>query len=58
MDSWVGKMMMLKAKLGSATNALRKIMPFMDEIDDPQTSEDLKRTKGMSLILRRRRQKI
>jgi arsenite-transporting ATPase len=38
-------MMMLKAKLGSATNALRKIMPFMDEIDDPQTSEDLKRTK-------------
>ena len=45
MDSWVGKMMMLKAKLGSATNALRKIMPFMDEIDDPQTSEDLKRTK-------------
>ena len=45
MDSWVGKMMMLKAKLGSATNALRKIMPFMDEIDDSQTSEDLKRTK-------------
>jgi arsenite-transporting ATPase len=38
-------MMMLKAKLGSATNALRKIMPFMDEVDDPQTSEDLKRTK-------------
>ena len=45
MDSWVGKMMMLKAKLGSATNALRKIMPFMDEVDNPQTSEDLKRTK-------------
>ena len=45
MDSWVGKMMMLKAKLGSATNALKKIMPFMDAVDDPQTSEDLKRTK-------------
>jgi arsenite-transporting ATPase len=45
MDSWVGKMMMLKAKLGGATNALRKIMPFMDAVDDPQTSEDLKRTK-------------
>ena len=45
MDSWVGKMMMLKAKLGTATNALKKIMPFMDAVDDPQTSEDLKRTK-------------
>lgn len=45
MDSWVGKMMMLKAKLGGATNALKKIMPFMDAVDDPQTSEDLQRTK-------------
>ena len=45
MDSWVGKMMMAKAKLGSATNALKKIMPFMDAVDNPQTSEDLKRTK-------------
>ena len=45
MDSWVGKMMMAKAKLGAATNALKKIMPFMDAVDDPQTSEDLKRTK-------------
>lgn len=45
MDSWVGKMMLAKAKLGSATNALKKIMPFMEAVDDPQTSEDLKRTK-------------
>ena len=45
MDSWVGKLMMAKAKLGSATNALKKIMPFMDAVDNPQTSEDLKRTK-------------
>ena len=45
MDSWVGKMMLLKAKLGTATNSLKKIMPFMDAVDDPQTSEDLKRTK-------------
>ena len=45
MDSWVGKMMMFKAKLGTATTALKKIMPFMDAVDDPQTSEDLKRTK-------------
>ena len=37
--------MMLKTKLGGATNALKKIMPFMDAVDDPQTSEDLKRTK-------------
>ena len=46
MDSWVGKLMMLKAKIGSATNALRKIIPFMDEIDNPQTSEDLKKPKN------------
>ena len=45
MDSWVGKMMMLKAKLGTATNALKKIMPFMDAVDDPQTSEDLKESE-------------
>ena len=45
MDSWVGKLMLAKAKLGTATNALKKIMPFMDAVDDPQTSEDLKRTK-------------
>ncbi|WP_432645428.1 ArsA family ATPase [Methanobrevibacter sp.] len=45
MDSWVGKMMMLKAKLSGVTNSLKKIMPFMDAVDDPKTSEDLKRTK-------------
>ena len=45
MDSWVGKLMLAKAKLGTATNALKKIMPFMEAVDDPQTSEELKRTK-------------
>ena len=45
MDSWVGRLMTVKAKLGSVTNNLKKIMPFMDAVDDPQTSEDLKRTK-------------
>ena len=45
MDSWVGRLMMVKTKLGSATNKLKKIMPFMDAVDDPQTTEDLKRTK-------------
>ena len=37
--------MMAKAKLGTATKKKKKIMPFMDAVDDPQTSEDLKRTK-------------
>ena len=45
MDSWVGRLMMVKTKLGSATNKLKKIMPFMDAVDNPQTTEDLKRTK-------------
>ena len=45
MDTWVGKLMMLKTRLGSALNSVKKIMPFMDAVDDPQTAEDLKRTK-------------
>ena len=45
MDSWVGKMMMIKAKLGSAANSLKNLIPFMDAADNPQTSEELKRTK-------------
>jgi len=45
MDSWVGKAMMAKAKLGSLANSLKNIMPFMDAVDNPQTAEDLKRTK-------------
>lgn len=45
MDSWVGKMMLIKTKLGSAANSLKNLIPFMDEADDPQTTEDLKRTK-------------
>ena len=45
MDSWVGKAMMAKAKLGSVANSLKNIMPFMDAVDNPQTAEDLKRTK-------------
>lgn len=45
MDSWVGKAMIAKAKLGSVANTLKSIMPFMDAVDDPKTAEDLKRTK-------------
>ena len=45
MDSWVGKMMLIKTKLGSAANSLKNLIPFMDAADDPQTTEDLKRTK-------------
>ena len=45
MDTWVGKLMMLKTKLGSTVNKLKKIMPFLEAADDPQTVEDLKRTK-------------
>ena len=45
MDSWVGKMMMIKAKLGSAANSLKNLIPFMDAADNPQTTEELKRTK-------------
>ena len=45
MDSWVGKIMLAKTKLGSVANSLKNILPFMDAVDDPQTTEDLKRTK-------------
>lgn len=46
MDSWVGKMMMIKAKLGSAANSLKNLIPFYGRLpDNPQTSEELKRTK-------------
>ena len=34
MDSWVGKMMMIKAKLGSAANSLKNLIPFMDAADN------------------------
>ena len=44
MESWVGKMMKAKAKIGAAANALKNIMPFMDG-DDGQTSRELEETK-------------
>lgn len=45
MDSWVGTMMKIKAKLGTAANSLKKIIPFMDAGDDIQSTEELERTK-------------
>ena len=44
MDSWVGKMINVKTKLGSLTSAFKNIIPFMDE-DDPQSTADLEETK-------------
>ena len=45
MDSWIGKIMLAKTKLGSFANSIKGILPFMDAVDNPQTTEDLKRTK-------------
>ena len=45
MDSWVGKLMTAKAKLGTAANALKNIIPFMDAADDLQSSKELEETK-------------
>ena len=45
MDSWVGKLMTAKAKLGSAANALKNIIPFMGADDDFQSSKELEETK-------------
>ncbi|WP_178647460.1 ArsA family ATPase [uncultured Methanobrevibacter sp.] len=45
MDSWVGKMMTIKAKLGETAKKLKNLIPFMDAGDDAQTTEDLERTK-------------
>ncbi len=45
MDSWVGKLMKVKAKLGSAANKLKNIIPFMDSDENVQSTEELERTK-------------
>ena len=44
MESWVGKMINVKTKLGSFTNAFKNLIPFMDG-DDPGATEDLEETK-------------
>lgn len=45
MDSWVGKLMKAKAKLGSAASKLKNIIPFMDADENVQSTEELERTK-------------
>jgi arsenite-transporting ATPase len=44
MDSWVGKMIKVKTKLGSLTSAFKNLIPFMGD-DDPQSTADLEETK-------------
>lgn len=44
MDSWVGRMIKIKTKLGSAAAALKNVIPFLDA-DDPKTTADLEATK-------------
>ena len=45
MDSWVGRLMKARATLGSAANALKNIIPFMDANQDAQTAKQLDDTK-------------
>lgn len=46
MDSWVGKMMKIKAKLGSAANAFKNVLPFMDADENIQSTKELEETKN------------
>ncbi len=45
MDSWVGKMIKVKTKLGSVANAFKNVIPFMGDDDDPQSTAELEETK-------------
>lgn len=45
MDSWVGKLMKIKSKLGSAASAFKNIVPFMDGDNDVQSTAELEATK-------------
>ena len=46
MDSWVGKMITMKKKLGDMTKAFKNILPFMgDDDEDKQAMDDLEKTK-------------
>jgi len=44
MDSWVGKMINVKTKLGSLTSAFKNLIPFMGD-DDPTSTAELEETK-------------
>lgn len=45
MDSWVGKMMKIRSKLGSAASAFKNVIPFLDGDNDQQSSAELEETK-------------
>lgn len=45
MDSWVGKMIKAKTKLGSLANSFKNLIPFMGEDDDAQSTAELEETK-------------
>jgi len=45
MDSWVGKMINVKTKLGSLANSFKNLIPFMGEDDDVQSTAELEETK-------------
>ncbi|MDR1721622.1 MAG: arsenical pump-driving ATPase GET3 [Methanobrevibacter sp.] len=44
MDSWVGKMIKVKSKLGTFTSTLKNLIPFAGE-DDPSSTIELEETK-------------
>lgn len=46
MDSWVGKMIKVKSRLGGLTNGLKNLVPFMGNDDnDVQSTAELEETK-------------
>jgi len=45
MDSWVGKMITVKTKLGGIANSFKNLIPFMGEDDDIQSTAELEETK-------------
>ena len=45
MDSWVGKMIKVKTKLGSFASSFKNLIPFMGDDNDPQSTAELEETK-------------
>ena len=45
MDSWVGKMIKVKTRLGSLASSFKNLVPFMGDDDDSQSTAELEETK-------------
>jgi arsenite-transporting ATPase len=45
MDSWVGKMIKVKTKLGSLTSTFKNLIPFAGDENDPQSAAELEEMK-------------